>query len=81
MTRREGRTGGPSRGMQRATRDGTEGLGTASPEVWVQLATRIPRTLHRQLKVYCVKAEQPLMRFVVEALAEKLRQDSGRQPR
>lgn len=46
-------------------------------DVWVQLATRIPKTLHRELKVYCVKADTPLMRFVVDAIAEKLKRDGG----
>ena len=26
-------------------------------EVWVQLATRIPKQLHRELKLYCVKSD------------------------
>jgi hypothetical protein len=46
-------------------------------EPWVQLATRIPKTLHRELKLYCVNAEIPVMVFVVDALAEKLRRDEG----
>lgn len=45
---------------------------TADGEVWVQLATRIPKTLHRQLKVHCVKTDESLMGFVVAALEEKL---------
>ena len=35
-------------------------------DVQVQLATRIPKALHR------VKADRPLMEFVVEALQERL---------
>ena len=45
---------------------------------WVQLATRIPRKLHRELKVYCVKEEISVMRFVVAALTDKLRRAGGR---
>jgi predicted HicB family RNase H-like nuclease len=41
-------------------------------QVWVQLATRIPKTLHRAVKVHCVNAEVSLMDFVVEALQERL---------
>ena len=47
-------------------------------EAWVQLATRIPKTLHRQLKLHCVRADTSLMDFVVEALREKLTRESSR---
>jgi hypothetical protein len=40
--------------------------------VWVQLATRIPKALHRQLKLHCVQSETSVMDFVVTALEEKL---------
>ena len=41
-------------------------------DVWVQLATRIPKELHRQLKLHCVESDSSVMGFVVEALEEKL---------
>jgi len=41
-------------------------------EVWTQLATRIPKELHRRLKLYCVTHEIVLMHFVTEAIEEKL---------
>jgi predicted HicB family RNase H-like nuclease len=41
-------------------------------EVWVQLATRIPKQLHRELKLYCVKSDVSVMDFVVSALQDKL---------
>jgi len=41
-------------------------------EPWTQLATRIPKDLHRELKLYCVQADVKLMHFVVAALREKL---------
>ncbi len=41
-------------------------------EAWVQLATRIPKQLHRDLKLHCVRSETSLMDFVVEALEERL---------
>lgn len=41
-------------------------------EVWVPLATRIPRLLHRKLKVHVVTHDTKLMHFVVAALMERL---------
>jgi predicted HicB family RNase H-like nuclease len=41
-------------------------------EPWVQLATRIPKELHRRLKLYCVTNDIMLQHFVVEAIEEKL---------
>ena len=41
-------------------------------EPWTQLATRIPKELHRRLKLYCVTHDIALMHFVVEAIEEKL---------
>jgi len=45
-------------------------------EVWVQLATRIPKQLHRKLKLHCVKADVSLMDFVVSALEDKLQRET-----
>ena len=45
-------------------------------EPWTQLATRIPKTLHRQLKLYCVTHEIAAQGFVVEAIEARLK--SGR---
>ncbi len=45
-------------------------------EVWVQLATRIPKLLHRELKLYCVKSDVSVMDFVVSALQDKLARDA-----
>ena len=51
-------------------------------EVWVQLATRIPKQLHRELKLYCVKSDVSAMDFVVSALQDKLSRESrGRERR
>jgi hypothetical protein len=41
-------------------------------EPWVQLATRIPQSLHRELKLHCVTHDIVLMHFVAEAIEEKL---------
>ena len=41
-------------------------------EVWTQLATRIPKELHRRLKLYCVTHDIAVMHFVVEAIEEEL---------
>ena len=37
-----------------------------------QLATRIPKELHRRLKLYCVTHEIDVQDFVTEAIEEKL---------
>jgi len=50
-------------------------------EVLTQLATRIPKELHRRLKLYCVTHEIAVMEFVVEALKEKLARKRGVQAR
>ena len=54
---------------------------TSDGEVWVQLATRIPKTLHRELKLHCVKSDVSVMEFVVKALEEKLRREGGSRER
>ena len=41
-------------------------------EVLTQLATRIPKELHRRLKLHCVTNDIAVMEFVVEAIEEKL---------
>ena len=51
---------------------------TTDGEVWVQLATRIPKVLHRELKLHCVKNDVSVMEFVVKALEEKLGRDQAR---
>lgn len=50
---------------------------TEVTEAWVQLATRIPRRLHREMKLHCVTKEVSLMAFVVDALREKLQAGEG----
>jgi predicted HicB family RNase H-like nuclease len=47
-------------------------------EPWVQLATRIPKSLHRELKLHCVHADVSLMDFVVTALRERLVKTTAR---
>jgi hypothetical protein len=37
-----------------------------------QLATRIPKELHRRLKTYCVTHDIAVKHFVVEAIEEEL---------
>jgi len=47
-------------------------------EEWTQLATRIPKSLHRQLKLHCVHTDTSLMEFVIAAPKAKLaRQGRG----
>jgi hypothetical protein len=45
-------------------------------EPWVQLATRIPKPLQRELQLHCVRADIKLMDFVTAALREKLARSS-----
>ena len=42
-----------------------------------QLATRIPKDLHRRLKLHCVTHEIAVQDFVVEAIEEKLGRKRG----
>ena len=46
--------------------------------VLVQLATRIPKSLHRQLRLHCVTVDTSVMDFVVKAIEEKLAGSAGR---
>jgi len=46
-------------------------------EPWTQLATRIPKDLHRRLKLHCVTNDIMVQHFVVEAIEEKLRRKPG----
>ena len=41
-------------------------------EPWTQLATRIPKELHRRLKLHCVTHEIAVQDFVVKAIEGKL---------
>jgi predicted HicB family RNase H-like nuclease len=50
-------------------------------EAWTQLATRIPKELHRRLKLRCVTTDTSVMDFVVAALKEKLARTRGAQAR
>ena len=43
----------------------------------VQLATRIPKDLHRRLKLHCVTKDIMVQDFVVEAIEEKLGRKAG----
>jgi predicted HicB family RNase H-like nuclease len=47
-------------------------------DVLIQLATRIPKGLHREIKLFCVENNISVMEFVAAALEEKLRRPGGR---
>jgi predicted HicB family RNase H-like nuclease len=49
----------------------------ATDEAMVQLATRIPKALHRELRLHCVRADVTIMAFIVQALEERLARESG----
>jgi predicted HicB family RNase H-like nuclease len=42
-------------------------------DVLIQLATRIPKSLHRQIKLHCVSTGISVMEFVAASLEDKLR--------
>jgi predicted HicB family RNase H-like nuclease len=42
-------------------------------DVLIQLATRIPKTLHREIKLHCVSGGISVMEFVAAALEDKLK--------
>lgn len=50
-------------------------------DVLTQLATRIPKSLHREIKLYCVANGISVMEFVASALETKLRRSGGRSAR
>jgi hypothetical protein len=39
---------------------------------WVGVATRVPRSLHRRMKLHCVERGIPVMEFVRDALEEEM---------
>lgn len=47
-------------------------------DVLVQLATRVPRDLHRAIKLHCVGIGISVMEFVEAALAAKLAREQKR---
>jgi len=47
-------------------------------DVLIQLATRIPKGLHREIKLFCVHNGISVMEFVATALEEKLRKSTLR---
>ena len=46
-------------------------------ELISQLATRIPKDLHRRLKLHCVTNDISVMDFVVKAIEKKLGRKAG----
>lgn len=47
-------------------------------DVLIQLATRIPKALHREIKLHCVSSGMSVMDFVAAALEDKLKKTGGR---
>jgi predicted HicB family RNase H-like nuclease len=47
-------------------------------ETMVQLATRIPKDIHRRLRLHCVTQELTMMEFVIRAIEERLVRDKKR---
>jgi predicted HicB family RNase H-like nuclease len=46
-------------------------------DVLIQLATRIPRSLHREIKIHCVANGISVMEFVATALEARLHRPRG----
>ena len=46
-------------------------------EETVVLATRIPKSLHQQSKVYCIENGMALREFVAAAVKDKLKREQG----
>ena len=46
---------------------------TRDDDILIQLATRIPKVLHRAIKLHCVEASISVMDFVANALEDKLK--------
>jgi len=55
--------------------------GPKDDDILIQLATRIPKTLHREIKLHCVQHGTSVMEFVAEALEDKLRRTPARAAR
>jgi predicted HicB family RNase H-like nuclease len=47
-------------------------------DVLIQLATRIPKTLHREIKLHCVSQGISVMEFVAAALEDRLRKSGAK---
>ena len=53
-------------------------MATKEDDVLIQLATRIPKGLHREIKLHCVSQGISVMEFVAAALEDKLRKGGKR---
>jgi predicted HicB family RNase H-like nuclease len=53
------------------------GMPRGEAVAWDQLATRIPKSLHRALKLRCVTVGTSVMDFVTKAIEEKLARSRG----
>jgi len=47
-------------------------------EEYVQLATRVPKRLHRRVRMRCLDREESVMEFVIRALERALADDAKR---
>jgi len=47
-------------------------------EAYSQLATRIPKELHRRLRLHCVTENISMMEFVIAGIREKLAREKKR---
>ena len=54
---------------------------TKDDDILIQLATRIPKVLHRAIKLHCVETNISVMDFVANALEDKLKRTRVRRPK
>jgi hypothetical protein len=59
--------------MTRTRRQALRGADSDREDDLVQLATRVPKSLHRAVRVHCIETETSVMQMVTQAIAEKLR--------
>jgi len=54
-------------------------MARAEEEAQTHLATRIPKELHRRLRLHCVTRELSVMEYVTQAIREKLAKEGRRE--
>ena len=53
-------------------------MAKSEDEAMVQLATRIPKSLHRAIKLQCVRGDTSVMEFVIGALETRLERQKAK---
>lgn len=66
------------RGNQALGKSKEERMAKSEDEAMVQLATRIPKSLHRAIKLQCVRGDTSVMEFVIGALETRLERQKAK---